>query len=156
MDGMNNISILIIIAFLSIFGCKTAKMEHEQGIMGRTYWLEGNQMPMIVEDDADPVGQEMEAVQRIIRVYELTNMNQASNKDGLFTDIETKLVAEAESDEEGSFQIGLPPGRYSVFTVEEEGLFASIFDQNLNINPVEVTADEWVIMSIKIDYKAFY
>jgi len=147
-----------MVALLSLDGCKAMQMDQdqEQGIIGQLYWMEGNQMPMIVEDEEEPIKQEKNKIQRTVRIYELTRLNQLEQSNGLFAAPPTTLVAEVTSDETGHFKVGLPPGKYSVFTVEEDGLFASIFDREMNVNPVEITEEEWVIMNIKIDYKAFY
>jgi len=155
---MLRITLYIIVAVLSLDGCKAIKMEHdqEQGIIGQVYWMEGNQMPMIVEDGEEPIKQEQTKIQRTVRIYELTRLNQLDQANGLFSEPPTTLVAEVTSDESGHFKVGLPPGTYSVFTVEEEGLFASIFDREMNVNPIEITEEEWVILNIKIDYKAFF
>lgn len=155
---MLRITLYIIVAVLSLEGCKAIKMEEdqEQGIIGQVYWMEGNQMPIIVEDGEEPIKQEQSKVQRTVRIYELTRLNQLDQSNGLFSNPPTNLVAEVTSDENGQFKVGLPPGIYSVFTVEEDGLFASIFDREMNVNPVEITEEEWVILNIRIDYKAFF
>ena len=155
---MVRLSFYLLVALLSLDGCKAMQMDQdqEQGIIGQLYWMEGNQMPMIVEDEEEPIKQEKNKIQRTVRIYELTRLNQLEQSNGLFAAPPTTLVAEVTSDETGHFKVGLPPGKYSVFTVEEDGLFASIFDREMNVNPVEITEEEWVIMNIKIDYKAFY
>jgi hypothetical protein len=148
---------IVSIVLLTVNGCNQSNQtDMDQGIEGQLYWVEGNRMPMVHEEGEKPEESEPQTVQRKIRIYELTRMDQAQQRDGLFDDIPTELVAEAESDESGAFKIGLPPGRYSVFTVEEDGLFANIFDSEMNIQPVEVKEGEWAEMEIKIDYKAFY
>ena len=155
---MLRLSIYLIMIVLSLDGCKAIKMEQdqEQGIIGQIYWMEGNQMPMIVEDGEEPIKQEKAKVQRTVKIYELTKVNQLEQANGLFSEPPTKLVAEVTSDESGHFKVGLPPGTYSVFTVEEGGFFANLFDQEMNVNPVEITEEEWMILNIKIDYKAFF
>jgi len=148
---------IISIVLLTVTGCnQNNQKDMDQGIKGQLYWLEGNHMPMMHEEGEEPVERERQTVQRKIRVYELTRMDQAKQRDGLYEEVSTSLVAEGESDESGAFEIGLPPGRYSVFTVEEEGLFANVFDAQQNIQPVEVQEGEWKEMEIRIDYKAFY
>lgn len=153
---MHKFRFLYLFLFLSIYSCRVTKIEHEQGIVGRVLWLEGNHMPTVSEEGGNTTEESSKQVQRRIRVYELTNINSTEFSDGLFSKVDTNIIAEVESDEEGQFRIGLPPGKYSVFIVEEDGLFASIFDQHMNVNPVEITADEWMLMTINIDYKSFY
>ncbi|KEO75136.1 hypothetical protein EL17_05560 [Anditalea andensis] len=145
-----------MVTVLSLSGCKTVQLEQDQGIIGQLYWLEGNHMPQVIEDD-NPAGRSSERnIQRTLLIYELTRLNQLEQTNGLFSEPPTPLVARVTSDKSGQFKVGLPPGNYSVFTLEKEGLFANIFDGEMNVNPVAITSEEWVIINIKIDYKAFY
>lgn len=155
---MIRLSLYLIVALLSLEGCKAIHMDQdqEQGIIGQLYWMEGNQMPRIVEDGEEPVTQEKIGIQRTVRIYELTRLDQLEQSNGLFAAPPTTLVAEVTSDESGHFKVGLPPGKYSIFTVEENGLFASIFDQEMNVHPVEISEDEWMIINLTIDYKAYF
>lgn len=147
-------AVFIVIAAFA-FSCKTKKMEG-QGIQGQVFWVEGNQMPKIVEEGDEPDQPEKKGVKRVLRIHELTHINQASLGDALFGDIETPLVAEVETDESGRFSVALPPGKYSVFTVEEKGYFANIFDLDSYINPIEVKENAWTQADILINYAAFY
>ncbi|SHN02373.1 hypothetical protein SAMN04488057_105277 [Cyclobacterium lianum] len=128
-----------------------------EGVEGRVTWIAGNQMPQLAESNAQAAKNERGIpVQRTIRIHQLTHINQASLGDYLFGDIETPLVAEIETDEKGYFKTELPPGRYSVFTVEETGYFANVFDLDSYINPLTVEKGKWTNMRIKVDYKAAY
>ncbi len=96
-------------------------------------------------------------VQRTVYVYELTNASQATAVDGVFyTNLKTNLVAQVETDADGSFSVNLQPGTYSLFTKEEKGLFASIFDGEMNINPVEVQKGQVTNVELVINYRASY
>jgi hypothetical protein len=78
-------------------------------------------------------------------------------QDGRFySNIKTELVQKTSTDEEGRFIVALEPGTYSVFVKEKQGLFASRFDQSGIINPVTISANELVSITIKVDYKAAY
>ncbi|WP_186754300.1 carboxypeptidase regulatory-like domain-containing protein [Echinicola salinicaeni] len=138
-----------------LFGCKAQRVD-TQGIMGQVYWVEGNLMPTISDDNNVPEKPPKEKVKRKIRIYERTHINEAKMGDLLFTEIETPMVAEIETEEDGSFVIGLPPGAYSIFTVEEDGYFANVFDLDTYIQPVEVIDGEWSQLEILINYKAAY
>ncbi|GAB3645440.1 hypothetical protein GCM10028791_03550 [Echinicola sediminis] len=128
-----------------------------QGIVGQAYWIEGNLMPKVTDSGAEiPKKPEREKVKRTIRVYKRTHINQATMGGTLFTKIETPMVAEFETDDDGSFIIGLPPGQYSLFTVEDEGYFASVYDLDSYIHPIEVKDGEWTSAEIVINYKAAY
>ncbi|WP_200974405.1 carboxypeptidase regulatory-like domain-containing protein [Echinicola sp. 20G] len=149
-------SFLLLGIALLIYGCKAQRVD-TQGIVGQVYWVEGNLMPTITEDNSTvPKKPEREKVKRTIRVYERTHINQATMGDVLFTAIETPMIAEIETEEDGSFIIGLAPGSYSIFTVEEDGYFANIYDLDSYIQPIEVHDGEWTSTEILINYKAVY
>lgn len=124
-----------------------------QGIAGKVLWESGNQMP---SPDA-PQRSGRRGVQRIVYVYELTNASQATAQDGVFyTDIKTKLVAQVETDAEGNFTLPLQPGNYSLFTKEDKGLYANLFDGENNIFPVEVKEGQVTTVEFLINYNATY
>lgn len=77
-------------------------------------------------------------------------------EDGLFTAISGKPLTEVESNKQGKYSIQLSPGRYSVFIVEEQGLFANIFDGEGNVQPVTVRENEWTRLDVEVNYKAVY
>lgn len=96
-------------------------------------------------------------VERTVYIYELTNSSQTTSKDGVFhTGIQTKLITQVKTDANGNFAVGLAPGRYSLFTKEEDGLFANLFDGDMNIFPVEVKEDEVTTVEFLVNYNAFY
>ena len=77
-------------------------------------------------------------------------------ENGLFVSVMEKPLAETESDNKGKFTLELAPGQYSIFTVEEEGLFANVFDGEGNVMPVTVREKEWTLIDIEVNYKAVY
>lgn len=130
---------------------------NNQGIQGNVYWIEGNQMPQASQEAPSSLPPSAKkAVKRTIHIHQLTHINQASLGDYLFGNIETPLVASIETNEEGEFSIELPPGKYSIFTVEENGYFASVFDLDSYIHPVEVEKGEWSRVAITINYEASF
>ena len=145
---------LLILFLVSISACKSGKTT-TQGIKGQVYWVEGNRMPLASEDGktSDPPKQ---GVKRVIKIHELTHINEARLGDYLFGEIETPLVTEIETDDSGQFEIELPKGKYSLFTVEENGYFANVFDLDSYINPVVVEEKSWTQVEIIIDYEAAY
>lgn len=138
--------------------CKTMKTE-QQGVRGKVTWLEGNQMPTIKSEDQksntknDKNGT---PVVRVIKVYPLVNMANARSEDGLFQSLPGEPIAEVTSDENGDYALILPPGKYSLFTVEKNGLFANKFDASGNIEPLFIKKGEWVRRDIVINYKAYF
>ncbi|GAA4435102.1 hypothetical protein GCM10023188_26810 [Pontibacter saemangeumensis] len=124
----------------------------EQGIAGKVLWQSGNQMP---SPDAPP--SKGKGVQRTVYVYQLTNGAQASTTDGVFhTNIQTDLVTQVQTDANGNFAVSLKPGRYSLFTKEEKGLYANLFDGENNIYPVEVEEGQVTSVEFLINYEASY
>jgi hypothetical protein len=155
---MNRI-ILLLLALSNVFTftqCKPYQPEG-QGITGQVTWLEGNHMPTISEtgneSKKDPKGI---PVKRMIRIYPLLKISDMSLEDGLFKSLAAKPITEIETDESGKYSLKLSPGRYSIFTVEENGLFANTFDGEGNVQPVTVKEGEWTLLDIVINYKAVF
>ena len=124
----------------------------EQGISGKVLWQAGNQMP---SPDVPP--SKGKGVQRTVYIYELTNGNQATTTDGVFhANIQTDLVTKVETDADGNFAVSLEPGVYSLFTKEEKGLYANLFDGENNIYPVEVQEGQVTNVELLINYEASY
>lgn len=147
--------IIVLVAFSQ---CKSMKSE-DQGVKGTVTWLEGNHMPTIKSDDqkiTTGATNKGTPVKRVIKVYPLTNLSDARMKNGLFQSVDGEPVTEVSSDEEGHYSLILPPGKYSVFTVEIDGLFANKFDGEGNIEPILIRKGEWVQKDIVINYKAYF
>lgn len=113
-------------------------------------------MPMITESGKAAPKTTPKPVKRTIRIYPLTKFSDLKMEDGLFTAIASKPITEVESDKQGKYSIQLSPGRYSVFIVEENGLFANIFDGEGNVQPVTVKENEWTLLDVEVNYKAVY
>lgn len=154
MKALKSIAFFIILLAMAL-SCKTAKKDG-QGIQGQVFWLEGNQMPQMAKEGEIVERPVKKGVKRIIKIHELTHINQARLGDALFGDIETPLVKEIETDDSGNFSVELPAGKYSIFTVEEDGHFANILDLDSYINPFEVKEGEWTQADILINYQAAY
>lgn len=154
---MNSLSLLATILFTGFLltSCKPYKPE-DQGIIGTITWIEGNQMPMMTEDGKSDEKPSSTPIQRKVRVYPLIKFSDLKMEDGLFTGLAEKPITEVESDENGKYSIQLSPGRYSLFVVEENGLFANIFDGEGNVQPVTVKEDEWTLLDVVVNYKAVY
>jgi hypothetical protein len=155
-DMKYTIIFLFALSSLSLASCliiKDGKPTIKQGVFGRVLWLQGNVMP---SPDAPNRGTGKPA-ERSLQIYEITKLDQVEGQAPLFTKVKTKLVATTKTDKEGYFQCRLKPGKYSIFTVEEEGkLFANLFEGNGEITPFEVKANEVVTYHITINHKAFY
>ncbi len=142
--------IFVTLGFLA--ACATVSESYNQGIEGKTVWLEGDRMPGPDQELPDP-----SEVSREVVITPLVKMDELpALSDGLYPDLPVNPVATVESDENGVFRVGLPPGRYSVFTKEDNGYFASSFDSEGNVNPVEVPENDYSEITIEINYKAVF
>jgi hypothetical protein len=125
----------------------------KEGISGRVFWLEGNVMPS--PEPGQRAGKI--PVKRQIVVYKLIKLDEVDDTHGpLFKQLPGSALKSAWSDRSGNFSICLPPGSYSVFTVEDEGYFANRFDGQGNIQAVIVQEGQFTDVTIDIDYKAYY
>jgi hypothetical protein len=149
------ISLLVIISFLlsSCGAVKNGNYSIKQGVFGKVVWIQGNMMP---SPDL-PVSGNGKSAQRMIKIYEHTNFSQVNGEAPLFVNVNTKLIKTIKSDRNGYYQAKLLPGKYSIFTLEEDGkLFANLFDGEGLISAFEVKTNEVVTFDIKINYKAHY
>jgi hypothetical protein len=89
-------------------------------------------------------------------VYPEVKLQDTNQIDGFFTDIQSKPLISVISKADGSFQIKLPPGNYSVFVKEPKGLFANLFDGKGNINPVTVNEKKYSWITLSVDYEATF
>lgn len=137
---------------LCLISLSCSSTQQRQGIKGQVFWISGNLMPGLENPRSIHAG-----IQREIFVYQLTTLEQATlMENGFFKDIQTPLVTKVLSKPDGSFKLRLPPGKYSVFVKEEDGLFANLFDKNNAINPVTVKEKQYSWLPINVDYKAAY
>jgi len=137
-----------------------------EGVWGSVWFMEGNFMPTVTS--SQPCAKEANSDSSITRVhrkilfYEPTGFRDVvSHTDPTFyTQIQTQILGQTESDENGFFQIGLPMGEYSIFILEklngEEYYYANLFDGQGRIQTVEVLRNQKLRKDIFINYKAFY
>lgn len=139
--------------FLLTFLSFAQKKKVTQGINGKILWKAGNLMPGpgVKPSKGAPVVRE-------IYIYELTSNKQTETAEegGFYRKINSKLVKKVKSDKKGLFSVLLPPGYYSLFTKEEKGFYANLFDDAMNINPVQVRKGKWDQFEFVIDYAAVY
>jgi hypothetical protein len=91
-------------------------------------------------------------------IYELTNMNQVkkSEQSSFYSNINTRLIKEVQSDKKGFFKIKLPPGQYSLFIKKDSLFYANLFDDRNNIAPVTVEKGKYTTVEVRADYDAVY
>jgi hypothetical protein len=119
-----------------VFADNAAKVTISNGIWGTVSSMEGNCMPMIALSNSSCTHC---PVNRTVKIYEYTLQNQAlpSGNSGVFFDnFNTQLLAQAEADSYGFFQINVPPGKYTIAVVENGKLYANGLDGQGGLNPV--------------------
>jgi hypothetical protein len=132
-----------------------SKTNISNGIYGTVSSMEGNCMPMVQPSSNTCTHC---PVNRTLRVHALTRSQDAtsvSGKPGFYTSVNTLLIREITTDNEGFFQVELPPGQYSVFILENGWLHAASMDGNGGLNTVTVTSGRQK-MDLKMMYKAVF
>jgi hypothetical protein len=144
---------LLIVIFCSSSKIKDSKNKISQGIDGYIYFVAGNQMPSPGKKLPSPKG-----IKTTLYIYRLTNINQVirQGQSVFYSAVNTKLITKIESDTTGYFKVQLEPGGYSLFTKKGTLFYASIFDKDNNISPVQVLAGKITKAEVRIDYDATY
>jgi hypothetical protein len=155
---MNKILFYALGVLLIVVSCSSAKIKNStnkimQGIDGHVYFISGNQMPPPNRKPSSPQG-----IKTTLYIYQLTNINQVirQGQSVFYSAVNTKLITKIESDTTGYFKVQLEPGRYSLFTKKGALFYASIFDKDNNISPVQVLAGKITKAEVRIDYDATY
>lgn len=123
----------------------------KQGVYGKVFWQEGNQMPGPGNNN-----KKVKPIKRELWVYFSIQRDDLIKQGKLFQIPDVKPMAKVESDENGCFQLKLPAGNYSIFTVEKSGLFANMFDGKGIVAPFKVVQGKSTQMNITINYKSIY
>lgn len=145
--------ILPLLLFLMAIATTTFAQKPTGTLRGTVVFKRGNLMP---GPNRPPV--KGQPVKREILIYELTKMAQATPRsDGFYDSVKTKLVKKIRSDRQGRFRVSLPAGTYSVFVLEPgKGLYANVFDGEMNALPVDVRAGKTTTVEVEINYAAVY
>ena len=138
--------LILCTSFLCIFGKKS-------GIQGAVLKISGNQMPSPDRPPAQPKG-----VKSTIFIHELTSLNQVVRvgQSATYTAVNSRLIKQLETKDDGSFKVKLPPGKYSIFIKIDEGFYANSFDAQNNIQPVEVVKKKMSKVELRLDNAAVY
>jgi len=144
---------------------KRAKLSRElgknvSGITGKVTELSGNNMPS-TNKTTKSFGK---AVSRVVVVYPLATaddfVEDSLNPSFFIRAKKLNPVAIVRSrlsrGGDGSFQIPIKPGKYSVFVIENGKLYANSYDGAMHINPVEVVKGKKTRIDLLLDYKASY
>jgi len=141
----------VVCGFLFLIVTVPSLYGQRQGLKGEVLWLSGNQMP----GPGKPVAPQL-GIQREIHIYKVTTIEKEKHTGPFFTDVKSELVTKLLSKTDGSFKVKLPPGEYSVFVKEPNGLFANLVEADGKINPVNIPLKRFVWTTITIDYEAAY
>ena len=124
----------------------------KQGVSGQVFEVVGNQMPSIDR----PMNENGNPVPVTVYIYELTNHNNLTQQSGIYSNIDTKKIAAIKTTDNGEFKIKLAEGVYSLFVKLNEGYFANLYDEKMNIHPIAIIKDQMTTTKVKIDLKATY
>ncbi len=146
-----NLFLIILTVLFSSCSPKSQFGSHFQGVKGKVIFYKGNFMPGSATGKMLPVS-------RKVIVFKPILSTNYSPKDGVFFDgIKEAKVAEAMSDENGNFTIGLPPGKYSILVEEEgKGLYGNSFDGQGMLTIVEVFPNQVTDYDIKLTHEAAF
>lgn len=137
--------------------CTSSKMNKivqlDQGISGTILEARGNRMPMKGVE-----AQPLKGIRSRVLIYDSTHLSQTTRSaaSGLYTLINTRLVASVETDSTGKFSISLPAGKYSLFIKQGENFFANLFDQYNNIALFEVVQGRFTDAKLTLNIGATY
>ena len=143
------LDIFFLFVLCVFFQCQSSR-HAQQGVQGKVLWLEGNMMPGVGVDL--PEGK---AIEREIYFFEPTSTDQMTGSGPLYDSVQSRLIKKIVSNEDGFFKVQLKEGKYSVFVKEKDQYYASVMDSQ-HFNPVVVKPGEMAVITIKIDYKAYY
>jgi hypothetical protein len=142
--------------FLSL-SCGNSRQLNEQkiqqGLEGIVQIVKGDRMPSPDVPLAEPAG-----YPTTVYIHRLTEVSQLRklNKDGLYANVPTPLVASVKTDSLGHFAVELPPGEYSVFVQYENGFYANWFNEKNQIGPALVQEKKLTRLKLLISADATF
>jgi hypothetical protein len=128
-------------------------------VWGNVKYWEGDFMPIIFDispSAAPPSRGIITPVVREIQIHRVTTVTDMNSAGPLYSNIPTELVATTTSDENGFYQVDLPPGIYSVFVKEGTKFYANSFDSQGRIMAFEVLSGTVTEMQLNITFAATF
>ncbi|MBX3256203.1 MAG: hypothetical protein KF862_18845 [Chitinophagaceae bacterium] len=122
-----------------VYVSNAKKITIPQGVWGTVSFAEGDYMPTISYHA--PSIQHCPA-ERTVKIYQYSTVNDAvpGNPYGNFFDsLNTQLVTQVHTDENGFFQADIPAGHYSIFVVENGKLYANKKHEQDGLSPFHFT-----------------
>ena len=114
-----------------------------QGIQGQVVHLEGNRMPGIGRNASEP-----QPVSTAVWVFAGKIQSEGPRWPVSEAQQHEGWVASVLSNSEGQFQVGLPPGEYTVFAQEGADLYLNSFTGDNKYKTVEVAEGQLVTMNL--------
>ena len=120
----------------------------KQGVWGSCTYLTGDCMPMVGGNSSC----KSEPVKRTIYIYASTADTQAVKiGTSFYSQINTTLIAQTQSADNGFFQISLQPGKYSVLVLEQGKFYCMDWgDPNL-LAPLTINSNATTKRDVVID-----
>jgi hypothetical protein len=123
-----------------------------QGIWGNVWFWEGDFMP-----GPGARSGKITPVERDLWIYAATKHDSVVGAGYVFfRQVLTELKARTRSNKSGFYQVALPPGKYSVFVMEDSLFYANGSDGAGHIMPGVVTAQSVTKVQVDVTYKAAY
>ncbi|WHZ09068.1 MAG: hypothetical protein OJF59_002823 [Cytophagales bacterium] len=121
-----------------VYADNAKKVTITNGIWGTVALMEGNCMPVV---PPTPSTCKTCPVKRTIKIYDYTLQSQATPQisNGLYDSFSTQFIKEVNADDNGFFQVDIPPGHYTIVAVENGKLYAFGFDGQGGLSPVTFT-----------------
>ena len=131
------------------------KVTIANGIWGTVSSMEGNCMPTVPPSTNTCKNC---PVQRTLKIYQYATQSDVITNDPykiFFDSCTTLFVAQVNADQNGFFQIDIPPGHYSIFIVENGKLYANSLDGQGGLSPFVFTTGKLNI-NLTMTYKAVF
>ena len=138
-----------------VYTDNAARVTITEGIWGTVSSMEGNCMPIVPPGNSSCIHC---PVKRTVKIYEytlLSNATPSGNSTLFFDNFNTHLLAQADTDENGFFQINIAPGTYTIAVVENGKLYANSRDGQGGLNPVTLTSGK-LNANVVMTYKAAF
>jgi len=133
------------------------KVRIKEGLAGTVIFTEGNCMPGVVNDEGMESSCLRYPVKRVVHIHEYTHRSEAEHQQGGFhTNVKTRLITKVKTDAEGFFEVGLPPGNYSLFIEEKGLLYANLWNSEGYIQAATVTEGDATFVTLNITHSAYF
>ena len=142
-------AIITINILLLLFSCKSSELPN-YGVDTTLQGIKGNVLI------TDPGSEIPKRERKEVYVFEQFFANSAQSDGNIYKDIQAKLVRRIVTNENGSFVLALPTGRYSLLVGHNGGYFAPEQDAFGNVNPITVIDGEFIDIDIVIDSALTY